>query len=67
MRIELFEKCVLLGTVWMPSQVDNAYQESSIKKIVGGGANKIAPFREATMHPHKIKITPAAGPFCKTG
>jgi hypothetical protein len=63
-RIELFAKCVLLGTVWRAAQVHNAYQESSLKKeIVGGGANKIAPFREATIHPHNKKIKPAAGSF----
>jgi hypothetical protein len=45
MRIELFAKCVLLGTVLMCTPVHNAYQESSIKKIVGGGANKNRAFQ----------------------
>jgi hypothetical protein len=45
----------------MLATVHNAFNKALNKKrSLAAEPTKIAPFREATMHPHKIKITPAA-------
>jgi len=53
--IELFDKCVLLGTDFISAPVHNAIQESSSKDRWRRSQTKSRLFREATIHPSHNK------------